>query len=130
VRSKVKFEKNERGSSSINFLIILGLIILVAYCAYLYVPVAYQARAFKDFMKETVEKGSALGKNQEWVKARITEKLEDYDVPEDAEITTEQSRDKIKATVEFSREIEFPGYVYTYEFKHTARSTGFLGESF
>lgn len=117
---------NERGSARLKFLLLLLVLGGVAYAGYLYVPVAYQAHAFKDLMQHKVDVASASGYPPSWVGDQLTKGLPEYDVPPDAVISPSTRDNRVEVRVQFTRPIEFPGYTYQYEFDHTVRSTAFL----
>ena len=54
VANHVRWRAGQRGGARFNFVVAVLLIGLAAYSAYHYVPVAYKAYLFKDFMQETV----------------------------------------------------------------------------
>ena len=106
-------KSNERGSARLKFLLVLIIIGVVAYAAYLYVPVAYQAYLFKDYMQHSVDVASASGHPPSWVGDQLTKSLP-------------AARDnRVIVRVQFTRPIEFPGYTYHYEFDYTAKSAAF-----
>ncbi len=119
--------RGEWGGARLNFLIVVALIGLVAYAAYNYVPVAYSAFLFKDFMQETVDKAAyPPGQTVAWAEAQLRAKAREYDLPEDTTYTVQKEDGHVVARVRWSRPIPMPGFVYDYEFDHTARSSGFL----
>lgn len=119
-------ESNERGSARLKFLMVMLVIGAVAYAGYLYVPVAYQAYSFKDYMQHQVDVASAAGYTPSWVGEQLTKSLPDYDIPSDALISPTTRDNRVEVRVQFTRPIEFPGYTYNYEFDHTVKSTAFL----
>jgi hypothetical protein len=119
-------KSNERGSARLKFLLVLLIIGGVGYAGYLYVPVAYQAYLFKDFMQQKVDVASASGYPPTWVGEQLTKSLPEYDVPPDALISPAARDNRVEVRVQFKRAIEFPGYIYQYEFDHTVRSTPFF----
>jgi hypothetical protein len=96
---------SERGSANVKFLIVMVMLGATAYAAYLYVPVAYNAKAYTDLMQHYGP---------------------EYGVPPDAVITCVLKDSRMEIHVQFVREIEFPGYTYNYEFDRTVKSTAFL----
>ena len=116
----------ERGGARLKFLVVMAILAAVAYAAYLYVPVAYQAFLYKDLMQNKVDAAAALAYPPNWVFDQLTKSGPDYEVPPEAEITPVVENDRMQVRVQFSKPIEFPGYTYTYEFDHTAQSTQFL----
>ena len=119
--------RGERGGARFNFGVVVLIIGLAAYSAYNYAPVAYNAYLYKDFMQETVNKAAYPPvKSNDWVAKQLREAAKEYDVPEDAEIKVENEGGRIAAHVTWTRPIQLPGYVYEYNFDHTARSSGFI----
>ena len=51
---------------------------------------------------------------------------QDYGIPANAIITPLQEDNRVQVRVQYTQPIEFPGFVYNYEFDHTARSSTFL----
>lgn len=117
----------ERGGSRFNLAVVLLVIGLAAYSAYNYAPVAYHAYLYKDLMQETVNKAAYPPlKSNEWVKEQLRSSSEEYALPDNAEIKVENENGRITARVTFTRPVQLPGYVYEYNFDHTARSSGFI----
>ena len=117
---------NERGGARLKFLIFAVIVAALGIAGYTYIPVAYQAYMYKDLMQHYVDVAAAQGYQATWVSDQLTKSEADYDVPKNAVITPAQRDGRIEARVQFTREIEFPGYTYQYEFDHTARSTPFI----
>lgn len=119
-------QSSERGSARLKFLLVMLIIGAVAYGGFLYVPVAYQAYSFKDYMQHQVDVASASGHPPAWVADQITKGLSEYDVPSNALISPGSRDNRVEVRVQFTKPIEFPGYTYQYEFDQTVRSTAFL----
>jgi hypothetical protein len=117
---------NERGGARLKFLIFVIVIGAAGIAGYVYIPVAYQAYLYKDLMQHYVDVAAAQGYQPSWVSDQLTKSEAEYDVPKTAVITPVQKDGRIEARVQFTREVEFPGYTYQYEFDHTARSTPFI----
>ena len=123
----VSAQLSQRGGARFNFVVVVLVIALAAYSAYNYAPVAYNAYLYKDFMQETVNKAAyPPPKSSAWVAQQLRAAAKDYDLPEDADIQVETEDGRIVAHVTFTRDIQLPGYVYEYDFDHTARSSGFI----
>jgi hypothetical protein len=119
--------RGERGGSRFNLIVVLLVIGLAAYSAYNYMPVAYRAYLYKDFMQETVNKAAyPPAKSGEWVKQQLRAAGEEYGLPDDADINVQNDGGRISARVTFTRPVQLPGYVYEYAFDHTAKSSGFI----
>lgn len=116
----------ERGSANLKFLIVMAILVSVAYAGYLYVPVAFEAKAYKDLMQHYADVAVAQGYSPSWAGEQLMKSGAEYSVPQNAIITPGQKDNRVEVRVQFVREIEFPGYTYNYEFDHTVRSTAFL----
>ena len=123
----VSAQVSQRGGARFNFVVVILIIALVAYSAYNYAPVAYNAYLYKDFMQETVNKAAYPPiKSNAWVAQQLRAAAKEYNLPEDADIKVENEEGRIAARVTYTRDIQLPGYVYEYDFDHTARSSGFI----
>ena len=116
----------ERGSASLKFLLVMLFLGASAYGGYLYVPVAYNAHAFKDLMQHYVDVASAESKPPGWAAEQLMKNFADYDVPANAVVTPNKRDQRIEVRIQYVKPIEFPGYTYNYEFDYTATSTAFL----
>lgn len=116
----------ERGNANVKFLLTIVIIACVAYAGYLYIPVALKSYQIKDLMQHNVDLAAAQGYKPEWVGSQIAKNGAEYGIPSNAQILTSQKDNRIEVRVYFKKPIEFPGYVYEYEFDHTAKSTAFL----
>ena len=116
----------ERGSANLKFVIVMTILIATAYAGYLYVPVAFQAKAYKDLMQHYVDVAAAQGYSPSWAGEQLMKNAAEYDVPPNALITPAQRENRVEVRVQFVRTIEFPGYTYNYEFDNTVKSTAFL----
>ncbi len=119
--------RGERGGARLNFLIVAAVIALVGYAAYNYAPVAYHAYLYKDFMQETVNKAAyPPARGNDWVREQLRSAAAEYNLPDDAEINVQTDNGRISARVTYTQPVKLPGYVYQYNFDHTARSSGFI----
>ena len=118
--------RNESGSARLKFIVVIGIIAIVGYAAYLFVPVAYQAYLFKDLMQHNADVASTQGYDPGWLKNQLLKSAPEYGIPPDAVIQTAQRDGRMEAHVQYAKPILFPGYTYNYEFDHTVKSTAFL----
>jgi len=119
--------RGEHGGARFNFVAVIIVIALAAYSAYNYVPVAYNAYLYKDLMQETVNKAAYPPiKSNDWVAQQLRDAAKEYDLPEDADVRVQNENGRIVARVTWTRPIQLPGYVYEYDFDHSARSSGFI----
>ena len=116
----------ERGSATLKFLIVMAILGSIAYAGYLYIPVAFQARAYKDTMQHYADVAATQGYPASWTAEQLLKTGAEYDVPSNAVITPLRRDNRLEVRVQFIRPIEFPGYTYNYEFDHTVKSTAFL----
>ena len=127
VANNVRGRATERGGARFNFLVIVLVIGLAAYSAYNYVPVAYDAYRFKDYMQETVNKAAyPPGQTTGWVEQQLRATAKDYDLPPEMQVNVQHQSGRIAARVTWTRPVRLPGYTYQYNFDHTAQSSGFI----
>ncbi len=128
MKNHTAFSYDERGSARLNFIIVLIIVIAVVYSGYLYVPVAYQAYAFKDMMQTKADAAAAQGFDANWIRDQLVKSEPDYGIPSDAVITPVASEGRMEVRVQFTRPISFPGFTYNYEFDQTVKSGTFLAK--
>ncbi|HEU4510141.1 MAG TPA: hypothetical protein VFR78_18045 [Pyrinomonadaceae bacterium] len=116
----------ERGSANLKFVIVMAILGACAYAGYLYVPVAFNANAYKDLMQHYADVAAAQGYQPSWTAEQLAKSAPEYSVPANAIITPVRRDNRIEVRVQFIRVIEFPGYTYHYEFDETVKSTAFL----
>jgi hypothetical protein len=117
---------SERGGARLKFLIVIAIIAAVAYAGYQFIPIAYESYQLKDLMQHNVDTAAALGKPASWIKEQLVKNSADYGIPDDAVIAPQQQDNRMEVRVQFKHPIQFPGFVYDYEFDHTAKSSTFL----
>jgi len=117
---------SERGGARLKFIIVVAIIGAVAYAGYQFIPIAYQAYQIKDLMQHDVDTAVALGRPTSWIKEQLVKSSPEYGIPADAIITPTQQDNRMEVRVQYTQPIEFPGYVYNYEFDHTVKSATFL----
>jgi hypothetical protein len=118
--------KSERGGARLKFLIVMTIIVVGAYCAYQFIPIGYQSYQLKDLMQNKVDTAATTGKPASWVQEQLVKSSQDYGIPSNAIITPLQEDNRVQVRVQFTQPVEFPGFVYNYEFDHTAKSSTFL----
>ena len=118
--------KSERGGARLKFLIVMTIIVAGAYCAYQFIPIGYQSYQLKDLMQNKVDTAVAMGKPASWVQEQLVKSAQEYGIPSNAVITPLQEDNRVQVRVQFTQPVEFPGFVYNYEFDHTAKSSTFL----
>ncbi|MCA1635135.1 MAG: hypothetical protein LC802_15945 [Acidobacteria bacterium] len=119
--------RGESGGARLNFLFVIAFIALVGYAVYQYAPVAYNAFKFKDYMQETVNRAVyPPGQTVEWVESQLRAAGREYDLPPETKINVQNVEGQIVARVQWMRPVEMPGFLYEYQFDHTAKSSGFI----
>lgn len=118
--------RSERGGAQLKLIIFVAVVAIVAYAAYMYIPVAVDAYYFKDAMQNKVNLAAAQGYDAAWVAEQVSKSKGEFHVPDDAVITPSQNEGRMQCRVQFSRPISFPGFTYNYDFDYTAQSTSFL----
>jgi len=122
-----KRPRAERGASRLSLLIVLAVIALAAYAAYNYVPVAYHAYLYRDFMQQTVNKAAyPPGQTAEWVEAQLRAAAREHELPPVFEVRAQNESGRMAARVRYERPVRMPGFTYQYKFDHTAYSSGFI----
>jgi hypothetical protein len=121
-----KMRRSEQGGARLKFLLVVALIAIVGYAGYQFIPLGYESYQIKDLMQHDVDAAAAMGKPDSWVREQLVKNAAEYGIPADALISTQMQDNRMEARVQFKKPIEFPGYVYDYEFDHTARSSQFL----
>jgi hypothetical protein len=120
--------RHERGAASLRMVIVLLVVALVGYMCFQYIPVAYQARSFKNFMNEKVTASAenpAIPTEQKGttVENQLKSSAKDYGVPPDAKMSHIYQNGGLQVTVQFTRQINLlPGFAYQYKFDYTAKS--------
>ncbi|HEX8143930.1 MAG TPA: hypothetical protein VF553_15130 [Pyrinomonadaceae bacterium] len=115
--------RGERGGTRLRFLIVIIILAAIAYCGYQFIPFAYQAYQFKDYMQQTVDKAVGLGQNVAWVEMQLTEGGKQYGMPPNAEVKAGMRDGRMEARVRFTRPVALPFYTYQYEFDNTVKSS-------
>ena len=116
----------ERGSANLKFLIVMMILGACAYAGYRYIPVAFQASAYKDMMQHYADVAATQGYPPSWVSEQLMKNGADYEIPANAIITPVSRDNRIEVRVQYTQPVQLPGFVYNYEFDHTAKSATFL----
>jgi hypothetical protein len=119
---------SEQGGARAKLIVFLLVFAAVIYVGYLYVPVSIDSYYFKDVMQSKVDQAAVQGFDSGWVTDQLKKSGRDYNVPDNASISTGLKEGRFEVHVQFSRPIALPGYTYNYEFDHTVKSTNFLSK--
>jgi hypothetical protein len=115
--------RGERGESRLKFLIVIIILATIAYVGYQFIPIAYQAYQFKDYMQQSVDKAAVTGQSADWVETQLKAISKEYNVPPNAEVKALQRDGRMEARVRFTRPISLVVYTYQYEFDTTVKSS-------
>jgi predicted PurR-regulated permease PerM len=121
-----KTRTSERGGARLKFVLVIAILAVVGYAGYLFIPVFYQSYQIKDLMQNDVDTASSMGKPTSWIQEQLLKSFPEYGVPANAVITPTQQSNRMEVRVQYTIPVAFPGYVYNYEFDHTAKSGTFL----
>src|SRR5690348_18445587 len=99
-----KDRSGERGSASVKFVIVMAILGAAAYAAYLYVPVAFQANAYKDLMQHYADVAATQGYPPSWTGEQLMKNSADYGIPANAVITPMKRDSRIEVRVQFRSE--------------------------
>ena len=106
--------QDERGGARLKFIVVVGILAIVAYAGYLYVPIALESYQFKDVMQNKVDVCVTQGYDPSWVRDQLVKLEPEYHVPADATITPASRDNRVEVRVQFTRPISLPGYTYNY----------------
>ena len=127
MNNNTRQRKSEQGGARLKFLIVIAILGSVGYAGYRFIPVFIREYQIKDLMQNDVDTAVSTGKPASWIKDQLVKQSEEYGIPADATVTPQQQQDnRMEVRVQFTLPIEFPGFVYNYEFDHTAKSANFL----
>lgn len=121
-----KTRTSERGGARLKFVLVIAILAVVGYAGYQFIPVFYQSYQIKDLMENDVNTASQMGKPTSWIQEQLLKSFPEYGIPANAVITPTQQNNRMEVRVQYTIPVEFPGYVYNYEFDHTAKSGTFL----
>jgi hypothetical protein len=106
----------------ILWLALLGVGVLICYKA---IPVKIASAELYDFMDEQAK--WAANTPPEVIKARIIDKAKELELPVDPQnVSVERYGDNIKMRATYMVELEFPGYVYEWNFDHQLNKAIFI----
>lgn len=115
---------NQKGEGRLGCVVGILILALACFLAYKLIPAKIQAAEMRDVVQD--ESRSASGRNTASVKKAILARAEELKVPLDAEDCVVTRRgDYIRVEIEYTVNIEFPGYVYPKTYKFTAENPVF-----
>ncbi len=107
--------RGEAGDGKLGCILWTLLLIVAALAAWKMIPVKIATSELYDFMVEQAK--WAAGTNTELIQKRILSKAGELDLPVDAkQVTVERRGDRVLMRARFTVPVEFPGYVYDWDF--------------
>ena len=112
-------ERGEGNLGCILWLLVLGLVVMVAWKA---LPVKVASAELYDFMDEQAQR-AGVTTTSEQVEKNILQRAAELNLPltkEQVEVT--RNGDRIRMVAEYTVPVEFPGYTYNWNFHHHAEN--------
>jgi len=107
----------QRGEGQIGCLIGLVVLLIAGLIAYRLIPVKVRAAELRDTVID--ESKSAGQHNDKQIKEAILYKARQLELPvNEQDVVVKRSASYIKIDVQYTVPVEFPGYVYKWNFKH------------
>jgi len=108
-------ERRQAGSGRIGCILWAALVLVGALIAWKAIPVKIAVSELQDFMVEQAK--FAARSSNETIQGRIVRKANDLDLPiEKKNVKVAKSSGRIRMEVNFTVPLEFPGYVYYWDF--------------
>ena len=115
---------NQKGEGRLGCVVGILILALACFLAYKLIPPKIQAAEMRDVVQD--ESRSASGRGVAAVKKAILARAEELKVPlEESNCTVTRRGDYIRVEIEYTVNIEFPGYVYPKTYKFTAENPVF-----
>lgn len=113
--------RRERGEGQLGCLVGLVLLLAGALVAYKMIPVKVKAAEMRDVVKD--EAKSAGTHNDSRIRKAILAKAAELELPvTEKDVIIKRQSTAIKVDVKYTVPVEFPGYVYQWNFHHVAEN--------
>ena len=107
----------QRGEGQFGCLVGLVLLLIAGLIAYRLIPVKVRAAELRDTVID--ESKSAGQHSDKQIKANILYKAKQLELPvNENDVEVKRSPNYIKVSVKYTVPVEFPGYVYKWNFEH------------
>jgi len=107
--------RGSAGQGKIGCILWAAVLLIGAMIAWKAIPVKLAAAELQDFMVEQAKFGA--GSTAEVIKGRILNKARQLDLPLDKrDVAVEKGGGRIRMTAVFTVPVDFPGYVYYWDF--------------
>ena len=111
----MKTWRGQRGDVPVGCLVGLVVLALVALVGIKAVPVMLDVQEFEKEVRAVADRGNRIDYTDKRMIARLMSKAEELDIPITAEdIRIERTKSRIRIRVDFTKEIDFPGYTYVW----------------
>ncbi len=115
---------NQKGEGRLGCVVGLLLLAAALFIAYKLIPVKIQAAEMREAVQDASR--SASGKSQATVRKEVFLRARELKIPiEESDVVIERRADYIRVTVEYDRDIKFPGYVWKKHYSFTAENPVF-----
>jgi hypothetical protein len=109
--------RRERGEGQVGCLVGLVLLLIAGLIAYRLIPVKVRAAELRDTVID--ESKSAGQHNDKQIKDSILFKAKQLELPvNEQDVIVKRSQSYIKVEVKYTVPVQFPGYVYNWNFEH------------
>jgi hypothetical protein len=113
--------RRERGEGQFGCLVGLAVLLVAALVAWKMIPVKVKAAEFRETVVDEAKSGGQH--NDARIRKAILTKAEDLDLPVTSDdILINRKAASIRVEVAYTVPIEFPGYTYNWNFKHSAEN--------
>lgn len=114
----------ERGEGQLGCIVGLLLFLAALFVAYKMIPIKVKAAELRG---EVVDEAKAAGvRNDKQIRNNILAKAQELDLPVDnQDVVIRRSGNTIRVTVTYVVPVEFPGFVYDWNFEHEAENPVF-----
>ena len=108
----------ERGEGRFGCLVGLVLLLAAGLVAYRMIPIKVKSADLRDTI---VDESKSAGRHKDKViRKNILHKAEQIDLPlKESDIEIKRTNTYIRIKVEYTVPVEFPGYTYNWEFRHS-----------
>lgn len=107
--------RGQAGEGKLGCILWTLLLVVAVMAAWKMIPVKVATSELYDYMVEQAK--WAAGTNTELIQKRILGKANELDLPVEAkQITVERRGDHVRMRAQFTVPVEFPGYVYNWDF--------------
>jgi hypothetical protein len=117
----MKRKRSERGEGNFGCLVGLVLLLIAGLIAYKMIPIKVKAADMRDTVVD--EAKSAGLHDDRTIHAAIMDKAHELELPiTDDDVFIERRNSMIRVEVKYTVPVQFPGYIYQWNFQHKAEN--------